>query len=155
MDIKAKATKIVERLITEQDGATPELDDFVHGYLVCALWSTNDDSDPQGGDPLNANYGIEDIAQKCVEKIQADCARFQTENSDALDVFYKTAHSNDGSSVQVLAGHDFCLSRNRHGSGFFDESDVPDVVQDKLQDAAEAMGELDLYVGDDGKIYCQ
>jgi hypothetical protein len=45
------------------------------------------------------------------------------------------------------AGHYFWLSRNGHGSGFFDEN------LDALQDAAKAYSEFDLYVGDDGVIY--
>ena len=37
-----------------------KLDDFTLAYIECALWASNDDSTPQGGDPLDSNYGIDD-----------------------------------------------------------------------------------------------
>ena len=49
------------------------------------------------------------------------------------------------------AGHDFWLTRNRHGSGFWDE-DIGDVGR-QLTEAACACGECNLYVGDDQRIY--
>lgn len=56
------------------------------------------------------------------------------------------------------AGHDFWLSRNGHGSGFFDRCDhnSPDTVCtacNELQADARGWGESDLYRGDDGKLY--
>ena len=48
-------------------------------------------------------------------------------------------------------GHDFWLTRNRHGAGFWDRG-LGD-VGDRLTKAAHAFGESDLYVGDDGNLY--
>ena len=47
-----------------------------------------------------------------------------------------------------LAGHNFWLTCNGHGSGFWD-GDWPA----RLTEASEQFGEFDLYVGDDGLIY--
>ena len=49
-------------------------------------------------------------------------------------------------------GHDLWLTRNGHGAGFWD-GDYADDVGEALTKISEAMGEIDLYVGDDGKIY--
>lgn len=52
-------------------------------------------------------------------------------------------------------GHSFWLSRNGHGAGFFDWSH-PALLGEacsRLQDAARVYGTVDLYVGDDGKVY--
>jgi hypothetical protein len=51
-----------------------------------------------------------------------------------------------------MAGHDFWLTRNGHGAGFWD-GDWPEPLATVLTDAAHAFGELSPYVGDDGLIY--
>ena len=56
-----------------------KIDKFTQAYLECALWSSNDESNDQGGDPLDQNYGIQDIAEECLEKMIADCKAFQEE----------------------------------------------------------------------------
>ena len=134
-----------------------ELDSFTLAYITAALWSTNDESTPQGDKPLDANYGVEDIAPETLDKIIADCAKFQKENATDLFLYYDTLV---GDSIEVAeqveyAGHDFWLSRNGHGSGFFDADwqGVDKEVCDRLQAASEVFGSFDLYVGDDGKIY--
>lgn len=117
-----------------------ELDEFTRAYLEAALWSTNDESTPEGGEPLDANYTIDDFAPDALEKIKVDCTKFQAENWD------------DICSELGRAGHDFWLTRCRHGSGFFD-GDWGD-LGDKLTEACKAYKEINLYVGDDGLIYC-
>lgn len=49
------------------------------------------------------------------------------------------------------AGHDFWLTRVGHGAGFWD-GDWP-IHGDALTEICKKFGEVDLYVGDDGKIY--
>jgi hypothetical protein len=49
-------------------------------------------------------------------------------------------------------GHDLWLTRNWHGSGFWD-GDYPQPLGDQLTDIAHSMGEQLLYVGDDGLLY--
>lgn len=119
-----------------------KLDAFTRAYIEAALWSTNDESDESGGEPLDANYSIDDIAPETMEMIVEDCADFQKRFGDLLSEI----SLDDGQ-----AGHDFWLSRNGHGAGFFD-LDVDEEfehVRDALQDAAESYGEFDLYVGDE------
>ena len=48
-------------------------------------------------------------------------------------------------------GHDFWLTRNGHGAGFWDRG-LGD-VGDRLTDIAHGFGECDLYAGDDGRVY--
>ena len=54
-------------------------------------------------------------------------------------------------SAAAHAGHDFWLTRNGHGTGFWD-GDWP-VHGDKLTQLAQAYGEIDVYEGDDGLIH--
>lgn len=56
--------------------------------------------------------------------------------------------------------HDFWLTRNGHGAGFWDRSysnDAPDGsdLGKAITKIADTFREVDAYVGDDGKIYFQ
>jgi len=108
------------------------LDAFTKAYLECALWSSEGCEE----------HGFSDIALDTNRQAIKDCAAFQTDNAELL----KFA----GDDIQN--GHDFWLSRNGHGAGFFDRGYV-DGVGKKLQEAARIYGTVELYVGDDGKIY--
>jgi hypothetical protein len=52
------------------------------------------------------------------------------------------------------AAHDFWLTRNGHGAGFWD-GDWPDEVGRKLTALSKEFGEQWHYVGDDGLIYLE
>jgi hypothetical protein len=127
--------------------ATTKLDDFTLAYIEAALWSTNDESDESGGEPLDSNYSTEDIAPEALEQIVADCAKFQAEN--AADI--AAMPSRNGYKSAELAGHDFWLTRNGHGAGFWDRG--LDELGERLTAAADTFGEVWPYVGDDGRIY--
>lgn len=115
--------------------------EFLKHYIMAALWSTNDNADESGGEPLDKNYGAEDIAPETLAKMKADCEKFQAENADDL-----------ATRETKFGAHDFWLSRNGHGAGFFD-GDWPEETGDRLQEKARQFGEINLYVGDNGLIY--
>ena len=104
-------------------------------YFETALWAeTNDD-----GDPLDGTYSIDDIdadfKKKSIKEIEdflAQAERF-IQADDLTDVL-----------------HDFWLTRNGHGAGFWDGDYC---FGEELTNLAKAFGEVNLYVGDDGKIY--
>lgn len=115
------------------------MDEFTTAYIACALWSSRDEATPDGGEPMDANYSADDLAPETLASIKADCAKFQSDNARLFGYDY------------ACAGHDFWLTRNGHGAGFWDGS-WPE-HGDALTTACKAYGEVDLYVGDDGKIY--
>jgi hypothetical protein len=120
-------------------------DDFIDGYLTCALWSSMDDSDPNtGGVPLDQNYDKDDIAPESRAKMEADCKAFLASNIDDIPA-----------DKMSSAGHDFWLTRNGHGAGFWDRGEgfYPEGAGRRLTDAAHVYGSCDLYIGDDGKIH--
>jgi hypothetical protein len=125
------------------------LDPFTRAYVECALWAELDQSDPNtGGQPLDENYNVKDISQEALKKMSEDCRKFLNEHQkDILD----SSLSHDDALAR--AGHNFFLSRCSHGTGFFDEDTQPEEVRERLQDAAQAFGEVHLEVGDDKKIY--
>ena len=125
------------------------LDDFTVAYIECMLWSTNDESTPEvWGEPLGDNYGPADLSEECLSTIKSDCAKFQEENAEDITVW-----PDRGISADEQAGHDFWLTRNGHGCGFWD-GDWPEEEGNRLDKASQPYGEVNPYVGDDGKIYC-
>ncbi len=115
------------------------LDKFTIAYITCALWSSTDGPTDT---PLDRDYSLGDIEPSELERIIADCAEFQSAN-EALLLQAGTAEQN---------GHDYWLTRNHHGAGFWDRGYSEELGQ-ALTDAAHKAGERDLYIGDDGKVY--
>jgi len=112
---------------------------FLDQYIETALWSSNDESDDQGGEPLDRNYTRDDLAPETLDAMKADCLAFVDLADELLDLEYSQA------------GHDFWLTRNGHGAGFWD-GDWPE-HGDKLTEISKGFGEANLYIGDDGLIY--
>ena len=108
--------------------------EVLQGYLITALWSSNDDNDE--------NYNIRDIASASVSDAKRDIKKFLQHAGDLVEV-----DDNDESRI----GHDFWLNRNGHGAGFWD-GDYPKAGKE-LDKMATRFGENTVYVGDDGKIY--
>lgn len=134
--------------------AIASLDEFTRAYLECALWASTDDGyfgegdernneegAENGGDPLDANFSLEDFAPEAIETAIKECREFRA---------YCTEHGLEWSDDE-LAGHDFWLNRNGHGTGFWDR-DMGE-MGDRLSDACKSFGESNCYVGDDGKVY--
>lgn len=119
-----------------------QLDNFTRQYIITALWSTTNED----GDSLDNLYDISDFADETLEKIVKDCNDFRSKN---LKLIVQALNDQDESTI----AHDFWLTRNGHGSGFWD-GDYNKSVGEALTNAAHSFGEVDLYVGDDGKIYC-
>ena len=131
-----------------RDNFTPDFDleAFTRAYIVCSLRSSVDDN----GEPLDAVFSADDIAPETLEKMRADCADF-VEGMRADLMEYRTAMWCHKWSGEERAGYDFWLTRNGHGVGFWDRG--LDALGQRLSDAAEVYGSVDLYVGDDGLIY--
>lgn len=119
-----------------------KLDSFTRSYIEAALWSTTDNADESGGEPLDANHDWRDIHPDTLSKMAEDCLQFQDDNRADLDETGRT---------ESRLGFCFWLNRNRHGSGFWDEGS--ESVFQKLSDASKAWGTFDLYLGDDGMIH--
>lgn len=111
-----------------------DLDAFTRAYLECALWTT-DPSPGSGG--YQADLSL--ISPDDLEKAIADCAKFQADNAEILDRYDDRAR----------AGHDLWLTRNGHGTGYWDTyKEEPYTTEDgdDLTDAAHALGETEIYV---------
>jgi hypothetical protein len=126
--------------------STHEQDSFIreafYGYLECALWSSTVEDDPATGSTVSMDdlYDSHDIASEAYEAMREDVTAF-------VDAEWDDVRKLDAQQV----GHDFWLTRNRHGAGFWDRG--LGELGDRLTAAAHVYGSSDLYVGDDGKVY--
>lgn len=127
-------------------------------YKETALWSSTDESDEQGGEPMDDNYDANDIHPHSHEAMDHDVDGFVA----GLEPHLREAVLNNPEQ----AGHDFWLTRNGHGVGFRDrgpdeytahnpETGEEDDVSRELHAAAITHGNTYLYVGDDGMIHSQ
>jgi hypothetical protein len=110
-------------------------DRFFSSYKQCAMWAENDNETP-----LDQTSHV--LAPETLTKMEADCKAFFNQNLDLIE--------NDGGRWGD-AGHDFWLTRNGHGCGFWD-GDWPASLGDLLTEKCKAFGACELYVAD-GKIY--
>ncbi len=95
---------------------------FTAGYMEAIEWLL----------PENVNRtSLRGFSKDAINKAKLDCDSFETSFSSELGDYLRLSGRDMGS-----AGHDFYLSRNGHGAGFFDRG------FDKLQEMARAYGEV-------------
>ena len=117
------------------------MDKFLNQYLETALWSSADESTESGGYPLDDNYAIDDIGSETIEQAKLDIEEFKLKAGSLIDDF-------EDSNL----GHDFWLTRNGHGAGFWD-GDYPKEIGEKLTEISKTFKELHTIIGDDKKIH--
>lgn len=110
------------------------LEEMIKSYTETMLWASVDDND----EPFDENYTDDDLAQETRQKIRDDCQAFLAEAGETTLC---------ASSI----GHDFWLTRNRYGAGFWDRG--LGTEGERLTALAHAFGGQVLYVGDDDMLY--
>jgi hypothetical protein len=127
-----------------------DISGFIQAYFDAAFFFSMDESNEQGGEPLNKRYTVVDLAPETGQKMVEDCETFLA-NCKPLLVDENLTYAEPWDAEQ-LGGHDFWLTRNGHGAGFWD-GDWNKEAGERLTQVAEALGTFELYVGDDGRIY--
>ncbi len=133
-----------------------KLDKFTQGYIEAALWSSTaygspeeNEQDPadENGDrhsSFNASFescGYDELSPELLAHVIDDCAAFQADNLEQLEC----ASAQQGYTYTAeSAGHDFWLTRNRHGAGFWDRG--LGKVGQQLTEAAHVYGEETWYL---------
>jgi hypothetical protein len=111
-------------------------------YVATALWSTTDDD----GTPLDANYDFDDVDPESLVVHRSECETFIQANYEVISGLLEAGYE------MTTIMHDFWLTRNGHGCGFWD-GDYPEKIETILTDSAHSFGERNPYVGDDGQLY--
>lgn len=131
------------------------IDTAFEAYMKCALWSTTGD----GEEPLDACYDEDNISPETRKQMLEDITAFM--NGHEADIKLWMHNVPNGSAVQrdyssaSQAGHDFWLTREGHGAGFWEPewTRLPTNPGTRLTEAAKVYGGFHLYVGDDGMIH--
>lgn len=87
------------------------MDTFTRSYFECLVWTGLYFADETSeGKPVDYRVSVswDRLPDDVRSQILADCESFQEEAGDLI-----------GDNLEQ-AGHDFCLSRNGHGAGFWD-----------------------------------
>lgn len=137
---------------------TTPFDEFLRGYMAALWWSSTDcipgERSDSGQEEL-VNLDQYEPSEEAVTKCTEDCRAFYDANEKDIDEaagHYDLSNGDGADTGYDFAGHDFALTRNRHGAGFWD-GDLPEDLGNRLTEAAHAEGEVSPYLGDDSLIY--
>ncbi len=137
----------------------------LRSYIETALWASID-YDTESS--LDSKYGPEDLAPETRTQMMSDIVKFLNSlDIEEIEEYITGDHSISGIGGRRITdeegefepqtesnlGHDLFLTRNGHGVGFWDRN--LGNIGERFTEAANALGEILLYVGDDGKIYQQ
>lgn len=125
-----------------------DCDDFTKAYIE-AIFFTEAHSD----NPDLEHATIEQFTMASMAKIKADCRKFQQKVVDAgIDLDEACLKSTQQYSAEELAGHDFWLTRNHHGAGFWDDSDWEKSVGSILTKISHEFSNIDILMDDNDKL---
>ena len=116
------------------------IDNFLAGYIECALWSTVDSRDEYGNDCYQLDEEFNTVSDACKKAMRDDCEGFIAANGEKLAQFKAISGCDDW-----RLGFLFWLTRESHGSGFWDELPNGETVGDELSDACQPYGEFPLF----------
>lgn len=107
----------------------------LESYLETLLWASGDEYEFDG-------VTIYDFSDEAVNSSKND-----------IETFIKTINKNPNAIAEAneyddrMLGHNFALSRNGHGAGFFDDNN--DILQNICRETKSA----EPYIGDDKKVH--
>ena len=125
-----------------------ELDAFTAAYVEAIYFTDAGPDDACDTDDL--------FSDSAWEQIKGDCEFFQGRAKCLLEDAYET-----GQYDAAQAGHDFWLTRNGHGSGFWDRKELDGLstinatLGARLTKIAKEFRSLSLVKGDDGLVYLE
>ena len=135
--------------LIDRDAATfADLPLFVQGYVEAMFWTEDapgvdteefltDEyqeamAEGQCDGTIPGDVGFNELHPDFLATILRECETFQKENAADL----AEAYDRDGYTPE-RAGHDYWLTRNGHGTGFWDRDELDaDGLGDRLSDAA-------------------
>ena len=110
---------------------------MIKGYVDCALWTATNEL----GEPLDAVYSVEHISRDSLDEMRTDCTEFCYANKKDI--------TNSKLSPEQI-GHDFWLTRNGHGTGFWDRG--LGEIGKRLAQNAKIYGPSDPIISDDDQL---
>jgi hypothetical protein len=127
------------------------LDNLTYHYLIAALWSSCSEKDI----PLDKDYTVDDFAPLSVLEALNDCrvilstVETLSKYMDIEEEYKEKVESYIKDTEQI--GHDFWLTRNGHGAGFWDRG--LGNLGEALTTISNAFREKYVFVDTDGLLY--
>tara|TARA_R100000808_G_C2080279_1_gene104398 strand:- start:296 stop:691 length:396 start_codon:yes stop_codon:yes gene_type:complete len=118
-------------------------DKYFPDYADCALSLSTGEND----EPLDGLYSVDDISDDTAKAMKKDIVDFLDYLDEQLEGWSDSLP--DWYGFEQFA-HDFWLTRNGHGAGFWDRG--LGKIGDQLTEHSKAFGSCDLYVSDDSEI---
>jgi len=112
---------------------------FVESYLATAKWVTCDSGEGGNGFTKKAKETAFEDCKIFIDKVFGEFTKDEAER----------ILNYQGNDVSVLAGHEFFLTRNGHGSGFFDRDIWNELAPngcDRLTKLSKECGEADVWL---------
>lgn len=150
------------------------LDEFTQGYIEALFFTETEPGttervqsfgrvwNHETDSSLPGDVGFGEFAPDALAKIIADCKAYQEANAALLERAYQLTADGLAYSPE-RAGHDFWLTRNGHGAGFWSreftnddgesDRDIGDELAATCGHRGKAFGEVWATFGDDGKVY--
>lgn len=123
---------------------TGNFEKFLQAYIDCAKRTCYISYDSEDEDFEKDFSGI-DLSESAKIQAEKDCKNFiKATKKFGIDI----------SNYVEQTGYDFWLTRNSHGTGFWDRPEVyGKQISQKLTEIAEKFRESNLYLGNDGLAY--
>jgi hypothetical protein len=132
----AKHLKLFEEFENEFDNKIENVNiqAVLDSYLESLMWSSGEEFD---------EYTIYNFTERSIDSSRKDIISFVNQAGDLLDDY-----------PDNMIGHNFALSRNGHGTGFFDdfESCSDEEICDELEKIASSFKNVSVFVNDDNEL---
>jgi hypothetical protein len=112
---------------------TNDIPEILTAFLSALLWSSGEEFD---------EYTVRDIYAPDVDRVAKEVINF---------CFMIGGIIPDDLMTNEQMGHDFALTRNHHGAGFWDR-DYPKHLSDMLTETSHSFGEINIYIDGEGAI---
>lgn len=109
------------------------VEEMLMAYLECAVWADKPDEEDWAG---------AEFAPEAINNARFECTAFLKLANWAIE----------GWGMKEL-GHNFWLTRNHHGAGFWDSDSGTEAQRKELTNISHVFRETDVFLGDDGKLY--
>lgn len=103
---------------------------FIAAYIEAAVWA----------DTPEENAGVQ-LSSEAINRLHADAGDFYDAHRVDCEEYIEGVDQ---------AGRDFWFTRRGHGCGYWENTGT---TSQRLDAAAKAVGDCELYVGDDGLLY--
>ena len=118
-------------------------------YLTCLLWSSvHFESEDDSGTPFDEIDA--EFSEAALDKLLEEYRDFYSGTIEPELEAWEPDDNQPWPLSDEQIGHDFCLTRNGHGAGFWDRG--LGELGDRLTAACKPYGSIDIYLSDSGEI---